>query len=330
LKSVGIDIPVSINMSSDDLMVSDTGELLYQLCCDNDMDGRDFQVEITESIVLNDDTRIRQSIKRLLDYGIKLLMDDFGTGYSSIDVLSKFPFSYVKLDMGLISRMAGSLKNYRIVKGIVHLSHDLNIDTVAEGVESRGDYLTLQMLGCTEAQGYYISRPLPLTDFIDFAHNADLLPGTQISTLFNLQSSLSTYRKSIVSTVMCQYGSPADDRDPSAFEQEIEHDPENCRFGRWYYGPGQKLAYLPAFVAIEIPHRKMRELGLDIIRAVYRRGIDFSEVVRKIQGLNAYSGQVDRLMSNLIEAYLVREKANAGMVPPPKPAQNPESNAHLT
>lgn len=305
IRGTGVHIPISINVSTEDLKVSRPVDLLHELVTSKLIEGQDVQVEVTESIVLVDNPQIKKSVGRLVDSGIKLLMDDFGTGYSSIDVLSRFPFSYVKMDMGLISRMTGSLKNYRIVKGILHLTRDLNIKTVAEGVETNGAYQTLQMMGCTEAQGYFISPPLAVADFNAFLAETAPLPGTQIGTLFSLQAGLTSHRKSIVGTIMCHHGDSSTEPEPSAMEQEIEHDPKNCRFGKWYYGEGRAFQDHAAYHALEAPHRQMREAGLKIIEAAYSDDPDFGEVISMIRDLNDHGSKVDRLMSELIEGYLI-------------------------
>ena len=307
MRAQGIDIPVSINVSPEDLKVTRPTEMLHELIVSGEVSGSDIQVEITEGVVLVDDSKIKMSMKQLLSDGVQILMDDFGTGYSSIDVLSKFPYSYVKIDMGLVSRMASNLKSYRIIKGILHLTRDLNILTVAEGVESLGDYQALQLMGCDEAQGFFIAPGLPVEDFIVFAEDHQALPGTLIGTLFSLQASLADYRKSIVGTMMCHF-SDAANKEVAVTELEIEHDPQSSRFGKWYYGPGNMLNNISAFADIEEPHRAMREVGLEIVESAYKGRHDFAGLLTLLERFNSLGNQVDGLMGRLIESYLAQEK----------------------
>lgn len=308
MRGRGIDVPISINVSPQDLKATRPADLLHELVMDGRLDGGDVQIEITEGVVLVDDLQIKSSIKKLLNDGIQLLMDDFGTGYSSIDVLSKFPYSYVKIDMGLVSRMASNLKSYRIIKGILHLTRDLNIMTVAEGVETMGDYQALQLMGCHEAQGFLISPGIPVNDFTAFADKHESMPSTLIGTLFSLQASLADYRRSIVGTVMFHYGSEATDRELAVTELAIEHDPKSSRFGKWYYGLGQSLSSFSVYEMLEEPHQRMREVGLEIVEAAYKDHQGLSEILTLLENFNTVGNRLDALMGQLIEAYLGDQK----------------------
>lgn len=308
MREQGIDVPISINVSPQDLKATRPADLLHNLVHEGTVAGADIQIEITEGVVLVDDSQIKTSIKKLLNDGIQLLMDDFGTGYSSIDVLSKFPYSYVKIDMGLVSRMASNLKSYRIIKGILHLTRDLNIMTVAEGVETMGDYQALQLMGCNEAQGFLISPGIPVHEFAAFANKHESMPSTLIGTLFSLQASLADYRRSIVGTVMFHYGSEKTDRELAVTELAIEHDPKSSRFGKWYYGIGQALGSFGVYEQLEEPHQRMREVGLEIVEAAYKDHQGLAEILTLLESFNTVGNKLDALMGQLIEAYLGDQK----------------------
>ncbi|OOZ37976.1 hypothetical protein BOW53_16840 [Solemya pervernicosa gill symbiont] len=104
----------------------------------------------------------------MVEMGLALAMDDFGTGYSSIDLLSQWPFSVVKIDQGLIQRMITSEKSTTIVQASIRMVHQLGIKVVAEGIESGAVYDFLLNSGCTEAQGFWMGKPMEFSEFLTF------------------------------------------------------------------------------------------------------------------------------------------------------------------
>ncbi|EDZ96739.1 MULTISPECIES: EAL domain-containing protein [Limnospira] len=106
-------------------------------------------------------------LERLKALGIKLSMDDFGTGYSSLSYLHRFPIDTLKVDQSFVRRMDDSQQNTEIVKTIIMLGHNLNMDIVAEGIETEGNVQTLKNLNCEYGQGYFFSKPLPVTALED-------------------------------------------------------------------------------------------------------------------------------------------------------------------
>jgi EAL domain-containing protein (putative c-di-GMP-specific phosphodiesterase class I) len=320
LKDKNLKLPISINVTPEDLKETGPAALLEELISAGEFRGRDIQIEVTESMVLVDDVRIRKSIKVLLDHGVDLLMDDFGTGYSSIDVLSRFPFACVKLDMGLVSRISSSLKTYRIVKAILSLARDLKIGTVAEGVQTLGEYDALQLMGCREAQGYYISPPLPLEEFTDFCINNRHMPRSTVGALLDAHRSLDDYRRAVVATAVCHFAHRGTEHELSITELDIEHDPVNSRFGRWFYGAGQAYKDLAVFEAIELAHARMRHTGMRLVGAAYRGRQDFGTILGMIVQLNNTYRFVDRQMANLTEAVLAQEELGRAAAEASEPA----------
>ncbi|MDT9197361.1 EAL domain-containing protein [Limnospira sp. PMC 1042.18] len=106
-------------------------------------------------------------LERLKALGIKLSMDDFGTGYSSLSYWHRFPIDTLKVDQSFVRRMDDSQQNTEIVKTIIMLGHNLNMDIVAEGIETEGNVQTLKNLNCEYGQGYFFSKPLPVTALED-------------------------------------------------------------------------------------------------------------------------------------------------------------------
>ena len=117
--------------------------------------------EITESAMLHDPARTQLILERLAVMGIRLSIDDFGTGYSSLAHLKRLPVREIKVDRSFVMNMEQDPDDATIVRSTIELARNLGLDVVAEGVESERAWQRLKTLGCTTAQGYYLSRPVP-------------------------------------------------------------------------------------------------------------------------------------------------------------------------
>ncbi|MDH3742792.1 MAG: EAL domain-containing protein [Hyphomicrobiales bacterium] len=126
------------------------------------------ELEITESVLLLDDEMILTKLHNLQDLGVRISMDDFGTGYSSLSYLTSFPFHKIKIDASFVSGLCEGDENAGIVQAIVGVASNLGMMTTAEGVETEGQLEILRREGCTEAQGYLFSKPMPAGEIPDF------------------------------------------------------------------------------------------------------------------------------------------------------------------
>jgi len=122
------------------------------------------ELEITESVLLQDDTRTLATLHQLRSLGIRIAMDDFGTGYSSLSYLRSFPFDKIKIDRSFIRDIDKGGEGLAIVRAIIHLARSLNISVVAEGVETAEQYRLVQTEGVAQIQGFLLSRPQPAAD----------------------------------------------------------------------------------------------------------------------------------------------------------------------
>ncbi len=126
------------------------------------------ELEITESMVMDDPEGVIKLLGAIHDKGIHLALDDFGTGHSSLAYLKRFPIDCVKIDRAFIKDTPANIDDVAIAKTIVAMAQALNLSTVAEGVETAEQLELMKTLGCDQIQGYYFSRPLAADDFLDF------------------------------------------------------------------------------------------------------------------------------------------------------------------
>ncbi|MFC3280963.1 putative bifunctional diguanylate cyclase/phosphodiesterase [Pseudidiomarina halophila] len=131
----------------------------------------DLKLELTETSFSSEIGHISDTLVRLNELGIKVSIDDFGTGYSSLAYLSAFPIQELKIDRAFVTGMVEHEKNCNIIRATLVLADHLKLKTVAEGVEDEKTLTLLDELGCSVAQGYFISKPLPEAEFLKFIDN---------------------------------------------------------------------------------------------------------------------------------------------------------------
>ncbi len=156
---------VSVNLSTRDLLDPELPERLDAILLRHRALPDAFCLEITESAIMDDPQRAEATLNRLARRGFKLSIDDFGTGYSSLAYLKRLPVNELKIDKSFVMAMAHEAGDAMIVRSTIDLAHNLGLSVVAEGVESAHVQRRLAEGGCDEAQGYHISRPLPVGDF---------------------------------------------------------------------------------------------------------------------------------------------------------------------
>ena len=120
-----------------------------------------FVLEITENLLIEKLGEVRGKMERLKKTGINIALDDFGTGYSSLHYINQLPLDYLKLDKSFVSRLFESKKEQRLLKTIINMSIELELDIIVEGVETTKQLDWLNKVGCGKVQGFLISKPVP-------------------------------------------------------------------------------------------------------------------------------------------------------------------------
>lgn len=169
LKEEGLDTkPIAINLSGKEFafynMIANLREALKKY----NLSPSDIEIEVTEKTILKDIELSMSAFRKLNDLGIKIYIDDFGTGFSSLELLLNLPINALKIDKKFIDRIDFYEKEYAIVKSIIHMAKELNLKTVAEGVERKEQYDILKELGCDEVQGYLFAKPMKIEEIVDF------------------------------------------------------------------------------------------------------------------------------------------------------------------
>ncbi|MFZ6777984.1 EAL domain-containing protein [Undibacterium sp. Ji83W] len=159
-----IHLKISVNISTRDLLDQDLPGKFAQILQNHEVKAASFCLEITESAIMDDPVRAFQTLDKLHAMGFELSIDDFGTGYSSLAYLKRLPVHELKIDKSFVLKMEKDIDDTKIVKSTIDLGHNMGLRVVAEGVENIEVMNLLKELGCDQAQGYYISKPMPSAD----------------------------------------------------------------------------------------------------------------------------------------------------------------------
>jgi diguanylate cyclase len=177
----GQPLTVAVNLSASSLIDTDLPEQVASMLAARDLSPSALQLEITEEFLMVDRDRARDILTRLRRHDIQISVDDFGTGYSSLAYLRDLPIDELKIDHSFVFPMADTARAAALVASIIALAHSLGLRIVAEGVETEVAYTELARLGCDQAQGYFISRPVPaaeLDHWLSTRRVPDKLAGT--------------------------------------------------------------------------------------------------------------------------------------------------------
>ena len=169
---LGQQITISINLSAKEFSKPGLAELIQQVLRQTDTPAHLLELEITESMLMQDIEHCETILQALHRIGVKLALDDFGTGYSSLSYLANLPFDTVKIDQSFTKKILICDKMRAILCNMLSLCQQLSLTTVVEGVESEEQVRLLRDYGCDFIQGYYLSKPLTEQGFIQFLNDS--------------------------------------------------------------------------------------------------------------------------------------------------------------
>lgn len=163
-------VPVAVNISAHQLRNADLVGMIKQILMQQSVDQKLINLELTETALLEDLTAARPVLNDLNAYGVGIHIDDFGTGYSSLSYLAQLPVQTLKIDQSFIANLTESDTNTRVVQAIIALGKAMELEVIAEGVETDQQYAILRRLECDYVQGYFIARPMPADEFRRWCH----------------------------------------------------------------------------------------------------------------------------------------------------------------
>jgi diguanylate cyclase (GGDEF)-like protein len=161
----GVAISMAVNISAIQFKQGNLPAEVIQVLRDSGLSPQSLELELTESVLIEDTSSVKQQIEQLSAMGVRFAIDDFGTGYSNLGYLSQFSLSSLKIDRSFVARIRHNDKDLALVKGIIQLADSLGLRTVAEGVEDYQSLGLLQQAGCCHAQGYFWSKAVSPQEF---------------------------------------------------------------------------------------------------------------------------------------------------------------------
>jgi predicted signal transduction protein with EAL and GGDEF domain len=161
---LGVSVNVSARQLGDPGFVQDVYDALHEA----QLDASCLTLEITETILMSDADGMAARLQSLRALGIRVAIDDFGTGYSSLSYLKRFPLDAVKIDRSFVGGMTNGPEDAAVAEAIVKLAETFDLVTVAEGIDTAAQLRELHRLGCHLGQGFYLSKPLPVGELVEF------------------------------------------------------------------------------------------------------------------------------------------------------------------
>jgi len=159
--------PGAINLSPRQITDPVLEVAITDAITDAGITAADLEIELTESSLIQDETRANAVLRYLSDAGITIALDDFGTGYSSLRLLQHFPINVIKIDRSFVQGIPEVRRKTQLVRGVIGLAHELELRVVAEGVETQEQLMQLKAYDCDMAQGFYFDRALPASQFAE-------------------------------------------------------------------------------------------------------------------------------------------------------------------
>ena len=166
LEAERISLPLSVNISANQLLSESFAEVAAAICADHFVSPELIEIEITESIFIQDEASAVKGLAALKAYGFVIALDDFGSGFSSLSYLRKFDFDVIKLDRSLVKGIDGSERARALLNGIFRMLDSLRLEVIIEGVDNSAYLPLLENIGINAYQGFLFEKPLPYDQFI--------------------------------------------------------------------------------------------------------------------------------------------------------------------
>lgn len=172
----GMPLKMSINVSARQFQRSEVASQVMAALRQHQVAPEQLVVELTETSFMHSAAATERELANLRNEGVRVAIDDFGTGYSSLSYIREMSLDYLKIDRSFIEQIEQSETDRKLVRAMIDMSHAMGLSVIAEGAETEADLTILKALGCDQAQGYYIARPMSAADFSRWANEYRPLP----------------------------------------------------------------------------------------------------------------------------------------------------------
>jgi len=291
-RAVGLDIPVSVNLSARQLQQTDFVVRLRELlAAQPGARASDLELEVLETSALDDLVHVSQVIKACLAFGVRFALDDFGTGYSSLAYLKRLPVALLKIDQSFVRDMLSDPDDLAILEGIIGLAAAFRRQIIAEGVETVVHGEMLLRLGCELAQGFGIAHPMPASDLPDWItswrpdsswNNKPAVSRDDLALLFT-----GVEHQAWIVAIERRIKGERDFSEPA--------DPNNCNFGLWLNSESvDRYSAHSAFPVVVNLHQEIHHFAASLLE-LHASG----QHQQALMGLDKLHQQRDALLKQL-------------------------------
>lgn len=299
------DFWVSFNVSVKDFQTGDFAETVAAALQAGGLPPRRLRIEITETTFMPAGDKVMDTILALAALDVPIVLNDFSAGYTSLRYLSRLPLAAIKLSLDIVKRAPLSKMDFRVIRHLASMGHQLELETIAEGVEDEEIYDLILSTGCSAAQGFFLGRPKPLDEFKGQLGSQPPPDHFPFGLDYLAQFDLIDFRRDIVREALIIRSS----QDSSIRARALARLPRlgytDCLLGRWYYGPGRSWTADPLYQQLGGEHEAFHRTAEQLLQAAQD-----NEPVSRIDGLisrlTKESVQITSLLVDLAQRGLTR------------------------
>jgi diguanylate cyclase (GGDEF)-like protein/PAS domain S-box-containing protein len=260
--AIGLDIPVSVNVGARQLQQTDFVQRLSGILAGHrEISPSRLELEVLETSALEDVAQVSQVIEACREIGVTFALDDFGTGYSSLTYLKRLPATVLKIDQSFVRDMLDDPDDLAILDGVLGLAIAFRREVIAEGVETSEHGALLLQLGCEQAQGYGIARPMPAADWPDWAGSWQPYPVWRDTPAVSRDDLPLLFASIEHRTWIAAIGNYLNGESETAPPLDLHH----CHFGQWLEAKGLvRYGAQPSYHANKDLHRKVHALAVEL------------------------------------------------------------------
>lgn len=283
------DFFVSFNLSEKDLTTDSLVSHIENELAKGGIPTTRLCAEISERVFMPLNDRVLKTIHQIADQGVKISLDDFSTGYSTLENLNKLPLTSLKLSMNILRLAPTSRNDFRLLRHLVSLAHQLDLDIIAEGVESKEELYLLTSTGCTAAQGFYFSHPLPFNEFINLLNDRPSWSEYPFGLEYLAQIDHIDFRRDIIREALIIYHNPDSSARQRAFNRLPAMEHNSCLMNKWFNNINNWQW-----------HQDQKE-DLDELVVLHREFHENAKRLLDAASTNKSQSQIDQMISDLTE-----------------------------
>ncbi len=300
-------LSLSFNTSAKDFADTRVVDTISSLLTHHNVTPGRLNLEITETAFLPLNASTQQALFDIRDLGVKIVLNDFSAGHSTFQYLSLLPFSSLKIAMPLVQRIAKSKFDFRLLRHLVGLGHQLNYDVIAEGVEDAELHHLILSTGCSSAQGYYYAHPLPLDDFVALVEKRRSWVGYPFGLVYLAQMDMIDYARDILRESLILHSDPDEQARQRARARLPELGHLDTQFGKWYFGDKNYVFDRPEnFEAFGREYEKFQHASVELIQLAEYLNSPAGALAEKIAQFSEHSKTLTTMLAEIATSSLVK------------------------